>query len=80
MVTPYGDVPVAWTDLSTESVVAMAQAFLRATPPAAAADRQWQLGVFLHTFGKKADAIALLHQAAEARPEYQPFLTLFPET
>lgn len=80
MVTPYGSVPVPWSDLSVESVVALAQAFLRTAPLAASADRQWQLGVFLHIFGKRSDAIPLLRQAAEARPDYQPFLALFPET
>jgi hypothetical protein len=80
MVTPYGNVPVLWTDLSVESVNVMAQAFLRASPQAAAADRWWLLGVFMHTFGKKPEALPMLRQAADAKADYQPFLPLFPET
>jgi hypothetical protein len=80
MVTPYGNVPVAWTEISIESLTLMAQTFLRAAPPTVMADRQWQLGVFLYAFGKKAEGLVMLHQSAEAKPEYQPFLTLFPES
>ena len=80
MVTPYGNVPIPWTDLSVESLTSIAQAFLRTAPPESAADRQWQLGVFLYTFEKKTEALVMLHQAAESKPDYQPFLALFPET
>lgn len=80
MVTPYGNVPVPWTDLSAESLTIMAQAFLRAAPPDTAADRQWQLGVFLYAFAKKTEALVMLHQAAEAKTDYQPYLALFPDT
>jgi hypothetical protein len=80
MVTPYGNVPVPWTDLSVDSLTTIAQTFLRVAPPEAAADRQWQLGVFLYTFEKKTEALVMLHQAAESKTDYQPFLALFPET
>ncbi|MEA3207183.1 MAG: eukaryotic-like serine/threonine-protein kinase [Chthoniobacter sp.] len=78
VVTPYGPLPVPWPELTVESVTALAQAFLRTAPDAA--DRQWQLGVFLHTMGKKAEGTLLLQQAAQAKPEYQPHLALFPDT
>jgi predicted RNA-binding Zn-ribbon protein involved in translation (DUF1610 family) len=80
MVTPYGNVPVPWTDLTVESLTTIAQTFLRAAAAETAADRQWQLGVFLYAFDKKADGLLMLHQAAEAKADYQPFLALFPET
>ncbi|MGB8169149.1 MAG: protein kinase [Chthoniobacteraceae bacterium] len=80
MVTPYGNVPVPWTDLSVESLTIIAQSFLRTAPPETAADRQWQLGVFLYSFEKKPEGRVMLNQAAESKPDYQPFLALFPET
>lgn len=80
MVTPYGNVPVAWTDLSVESLTLISQSFLRMAPPETAADRQWQLGVFLYTFEKKTEGRVMLNQAAETKADFQPYLALFPET
>ncbi len=80
MVTPFGNVTVPWTDLSVESLVTIAQSFLRTAPPETLADRQWQLGVFLYSFDKKTEGRLMLNQAAESKVDYQPFLALFPET
>ena len=80
IVTPYGNVPIPWSDFSVESLTLIAQTFLRAAPAETAADRQWQLGVFLYSFEKKTEAMVMLNQAAEAKPDYRPFLTLFPES
>jgi hypothetical protein len=80
MVTPYGNVPVPWGEVSIDSLATVAQAFIRTAPPGTAPDRQWQLGVFLYAFGKKAEGLALLRVAAEAKADYQAFLPLFPET
>ncbi len=80
IVTPYGNVPVPWNEFSVESLTIVAQTFLRTAPPENAADRQWQLGVFLHTFEKKAEAMIMLNQAAESKPDYRPYLTIFPES
>jgi hypothetical protein len=79
MVTPYGNVPVPWTELSLESLTLIAQSFLRGAAPETAADRQWQLGVFLYSFEKKTEARVMLNQAAESKADYQSFLPLFPE-
>ena len=80
IVTPYGNVPIPWSDFSVESLTLIAQSFLRTAAPEIAADRQWQLGVFLYSFEKKTEAMVMLNQAAEAKPNYRPFLSLFPET
>ncbi|HEX8295518.1 MAG TPA: serine/threonine-protein kinase [Chthoniobacteraceae bacterium] len=78
MVTPYGQVPVAWTDLAVESFAAIATSFLTAvTRPDEAADRTWRLGVFMHFSGKRAEALALLEKAAQTKVEYQPHLARF---
>ncbi len=79
METKFGKIPVSWSELTVESYEAVAQAFARTAPAPESADRQWRLGVFLHAFNKKAEGLALLRQAAEAKPEYQPLLVLFPE-
>jgi len=79
MKTPYGNVPVPWTDLTIESYATIAQTFARTAPPAEVADRTWRLGVFLYAFGKKPEGLAALRQAAEAQPDFAASLSLFPE-
>jgi hypothetical protein len=80
MKTRYGNVPVPWGDLAIESIAAVAQAFARTVPAEENAERTWRLGVFLYAFGKKAEGLVALRQAAAAQAEYQPYLALFPES
>ncbi|MEA3212333.1 MAG: eukaryotic-like serine/threonine-protein kinase [Chthoniobacter sp.] len=80
-VTRAGKVPIPWGDIAPDSVTAMAQEFLRKpTAPEAIAERKWLLGVFLFQLGKKTEALPLLQQAAQAKPEYQAGLALFSES
>lgn len=70
---------VAWHDLTPETVAAIAKDFLNKEKDAdAIVERKWLLGNFLYEIGKKADALALLREAGEAKPEYKDSLKLFP--
>ena len=62
------------------SFPASLERFLRAAQPESAADRQWQLGVFLYSFEKKPEGRVMQNQAAESKADYQPFLKLFPQS
>ena len=78
--TPYGTVPVPWTDLTMESVIAMAQSFIRpGLPEDLAGDRKWLLGVFSFHAQKLREGRTLLAEAAQVRPEYGEALPLFLE-
>jgi hypothetical protein len=78
--TPYGTVPIAWTDIAPESIIAMAQSFIRpGMPDELAADRKWHLGVFLFLVGKAREGRALLAEAASMQPVHQTALPLFLE-
>lgn len=79
--TPYGSAPVLWSDLSPDSVFAMARSFMRADAPAdRLAEREWNLGVYCLFFSKPREGKALLTAAAQSKPDYQADLALFPET
>ena len=78
--TPYGSTPLLWTDCSLETMWNMGRYFIQAVPASAEnADRQWWAGVFGIFAGKKAEALALLTAAAEAKPEYKNDLPIFTE-
>jgi predicted RNA-binding Zn-ribbon protein involved in translation (DUF1610 family) len=76
--SPYGIAgQVPWTEVHPETIIAMARVFLKADlAPEAAADRQWQLAMYLFTLGRKDAAKELLSAAAEAKPEYRELLPL----
>ena len=76
--TQFGEIPVAWTDLTYDSVYAMAGSFIRPEQPQAA-DRKWLLGVFAFFAGKSREGRELIVEAAQARPQYQADLPLFLE-
>lgn len=80
LVSQFGNIPAAWPDLAVNGVINMAGTFLRADTTATAADRQWQLGLFLLHAGMKPQGITLLQQGAAAKPEYQELLPRFQET
>jgi hypothetical protein len=78
--TPYGTVPVPWTDLTMETVIAMAQSFIRpGLPEDLAGDRKWMLGVFSLQARKLREGRTLLAEAAQGRAEYGDALPLFLE-
>jgi predicted RNA-binding Zn-ribbon protein involved in translation (DUF1610 family) len=77
--TPYGSLPVLWTDLVPESIYGMAASFIRpGTPPELVAERKWLLGVYTCFIGRAREGRALLAEAAQVKKEYgevlQPFL------
>jgi len=68
----FGVLPVAWTDVSPDSLIAMAKSFIRADlPPEQAADRQWALGNFALVMGRADAAREALKAAADGKPEYK---------
>lgn len=79
LLTP-AKVAIPWTDLASDSIIAMAKEFLTKDPaPEVVAERKWLLGNYLFQLGRKTDALALMREAAAARPEYKDGLALFPE-
>jgi eukaryotic-like serine/threonine-protein kinase len=78
--SPYGSLPMPWADVSLESVIAMAQSFIRPDlPPDLAADRKWLLGVFQASVGKYNESRLQLGEAAGFRQEYKSALPWFGE-
>lgn len=73
--TPYGSLPVPWSDIAHESIFEMAHAFVRPDLPAEQqANRKWLLGVYALFAGKTAEGRALLEEAAQSSLEYQQAL------
>jgi len=80
-VTPFGSLLAQWTELSPESVIAMAKSFIRTDlPPETIAERQWLMGVYAYFAGKPKDSQELLVQASQAVPEHRDDLNLFLES
>ena len=72
---PAGILPIPWADVTSESLIAVAESLIKPDlEAAAAADRQWALGVFEIATGHKTDGEAHLKTAAEARNEYKEAL------
>ena len=73
-----GLIPIPWTDVSFDSVLAMGASFILPNmPKEIAAFRKWQLGVFASYAGKKPEALALLQEAAQLKPIYRDELPIF---
>jgi len=78
--TPYGAVPVNWTDLMPEALYAMASTFIRpGMPPDAAADRKWLLGVYAYFINRPREGRTLVTEASLGKAEYKEALPLFLE-
>ena len=76
--TPYSNTPVAWTDLSLDTIYQMGRSFIRAgMPPEVIADRAWLCGVFAFVAGKPVEGRKLLDAAANTKAEYKEDLPLF---
>jgi|GEM_PF-178487 len=68
----FGNLPIAWADLTPQSVLAMARSFMKPSlPPDALADREWQAGVFCIFTGLTNESEALMAEAATAKPDYR---------
>jgi tetratricopeptide (TPR) repeat protein len=68
----FGSLPLAWTDLSIDTIIAMGKSFIKPTlPPEEAGERQWTLGNFALVMGRLENAKTALNAAAEAKPEYK---------
>jgi hypothetical protein len=79
LLTP-ANVPVQWTDIASDSIIAMAKEFIgKETEPDAVAERKWLLGNFIYQLGRKPEALALMQEAAKAKAEYKDSLRLFPD-
>jgi hypothetical protein len=74
VVTPFGSLPATWLELTPESIIAMAKSFLTRTPEATA-DRQWMLGVYAVSAGKKREGRDWLVQAGQLQEAYREELT-----
>ena len=78
VLTPFGSISAPWTDISSDSVFAMGEAFLKASaPPDRLAEREWYLGVFAIHAGKGKEGRDLLLQASQAKEEYRENLKYF---
>ena len=76
--TPFGKLFGQWTELSPDSIVAMAKSFLRPDQSAEAlGEREWMLGVYEYFAGKPKESHDLLTQAAQAVPQHQEEINLF---
>ncbi|MEQ1858943.1 MAG: protein kinase [Chthoniobacteraceae bacterium] len=68
----FGLIPLNWTDLSMDSLITIAQSFIKpGLPPEEAGERQWLLGNFALVMGRGAVAQQALNAAAAAKPEYK---------
>jgi hypothetical protein len=76
--TARGPAPLAWSDLSLDSALAMGQSFIAPDmPPELAAFRKWHLGVFAIYAGKQKEGLALLNEAADLKPVFKDEMPLF---
>ena len=76
--TQYGKLPVPWSELSPSSVLAIAEFYiLRNARAENIPDRCWLAGVYACQNGLRKQGVVLLNRAAEKKPEYKEFLSIF---
>jgi hypothetical protein len=74
--TPFGGISAPWADIASDSILAMAQSFLKINlPQDRLSDRQWYLGVFALQIGKTQEGCNFLTQASQAKEEYRDLLS-----
>ena len=74
----FGSLPVAWSDLSAQSVLQMARFHMKpALAASALADRQWLAGVFCLFAQLSSEGWALMDQAAAKKDDYRTQAALF---
>jgi hypothetical protein len=68
----FGSLPIAWTDLSPQSILQMARSYMRPTlPPSAIADRKWEAGVFCLFAQLVTEGHVLLDEASLQKEDYR---------
>jgi hypothetical protein len=78
--TPYGAIPVPWTDLQPETIYAIAASYIRpGLPPEIAGERKWLLGVYTYFINRPKEARALVTEAAQQKREFADELQSFLE-
>jgi hypothetical protein len=78
--SPFAIMNASWAELAPETVIAIAKSFIKPTPPDAAADRQWQLGIYALTMGKKDVAREYINMAVQGKSEYSETKQLLEST
>jgi len=76
----FGVVTVPLSDIAPDSLIAIAKALIKPTPADAAADRQWQLGIYALTMGRKEIAREYVGLAAQGKSEYVELKALIEST
>lgn len=80
-VTPFGSLPAQWTDLTPESVMAMAKGFFHPSlAPEVLAERQWLLGVYALQAGRQREGRENLIQASQEKESYREELEILLES
>jgi len=75
---PFGSTPIAWSDLSPQSVLQMSRFYMPPTlPPEMLADRKWRAGVFCLFTQLFNEGQILMEEAAAQKPEYQNERAIF---
>ncbi len=81
MATPYGYIPIAWTELPPETILQMGEYFAQhQSSPDLIADRNWLNGVFAFEFGMARVGRTLLVEAAQTQEKYTDDVALFIQT
>ena len=69
--------PIPWSDISPESIYAMAKSLLTPGAPAEFLTfRKWYLGIYAAFIGKTAEGRAFMSEAAKENPVYEPEIPL----
>jgi eukaryotic-like serine/threonine-protein kinase len=75
---PYGTMPISWTQLPPQTLLAISTSFIQPNAPDAA-DRQWLCAVYAGEIGQTDIARQLAEAAAKSKPEYRELIpVLFP--
>jgi hypothetical protein len=78
--TPYGSTPVAWTDLSLDTIYNLGRTYIRQGLAAAEiGERAWNLGMFALLAGKPTEARTLFNAGAQNNPAFKDDLPMFLE-
>jgi serine/threonine protein kinase len=74
----FGSLPISWADLSPQTVLQLARAYMRPTlPPATLAERKWEAGVFCLFAQLFSEGQTLMDDASAQKEEYRTHRTLF---
>jgi eukaryotic-like serine/threonine-protein kinase len=76
----FGVVATPWAEVAPDGLITMAKALIKPSPADAAADRQWALGIYALTMGRKEIAREFLNLAAQGKSEYADLKKLIEST